>query len=77
VTEVVSSTNTGFVLVGGMNGSISICSSLLQLTPLKAMQFFTHDIDKKLAKCLELIQKLESRNQACMKFQESICKKDT
>lgn len=42
---------------------------MLQLTPLKAMQFFTHDVDKKLQKCLHLIQQLEARYQAYMTMQ--------
>ena len=37
VTEVITSVNSSYVLIGGQNGSISICSSNLTLTPLKAM----------------------------------------
>lgn len=48
VSEVITSQNSGFVLIGGKSGAISLCSSALTLTPLKAMQFFTHDVDKKL-----------------------------
>lgn len=41
------------------------------------MQFFSHDIEKKLQKYLEVVSKLESKNKACMKFQQSICKKES
>lgn len=40
------------------------------------MQFFTHDVDKKLQKCLQLIQQLEARYQAYMTMQQNLCKKD-
>lgn len=74
--EVITSQNSSFVLIGGKAGSISICSSMLQLTPLKAMQFFTHDVEKKQQKCLQLLQQLEARYQAYMTMQQNLCKKD-
>ena len=49
---------------------------MLQLTPLKAMQFFTHDVEKKKEKCRQLISQLEARYQAYMTMQGSLCKKD-
>lgn len=47
VNEIISSQNSGYVLVGGQNGSISICNSMIQVTPIKTLQFFSHDIEKK------------------------------
>ena len=76
VQEVITSHNSSFVLIGGKSGSISICSSMLQLTPLKAMQFFSHDIDKKYHKCWQLILQLEARYSAYMTMQQNLCKKD-
>ena len=32
------------------------------------MQFFSHDVDKKFTKYLDVVQKLESRNQACIEY---------
>jgi hypothetical protein len=76
VSEVICSQNTGFVLVGGLHGSVSICSSQLQLMPIKNLQFFSHDVPKKKQKYLEVYQKLEARNQACIEYQQAICKKE-
>jgi hypothetical protein len=54
VSEVVCSQNSSFVLVGGLNGSVSICSSQLHLIPIKTLQFFSHDVHKKKQKYLEV-----------------------
>ena len=61
MTEVIASQNSSFVMVGGKLGSISICSSMLQLTPLKHMQLFTTDVDKKLARNIQVLQQLDKR----------------
>jgi hypothetical protein len=34
---------------------------MLQLTPLKHMQFFTTDVDKKLARNIQVLQQLDKR----------------